>query len=779
MAVLTLLPLLTLIAGAVLVRFPPDRLLPVRHRAGSGAAAMATAASLLLLWAVRLSPDGRLRLTLSPWGEEVFQGGLALDVDLLAAAFVLLISGLAWLVMLSRQPDGAPATDALLGVAAAGILFVAAGRVPLGLVAGWLALDVAIFVAAGGGRRILLTGQLGLLLLLAGLAALPPGTAVLSRLTLTELAPTVRFLLLAAGMIRMGLYPLWWAIPRSRPNAQWASPVTRLVPTLAGLYLVLRVTELTWTGEGLNTTSLLPALIVVALCGLLSWLADDRAEALDWQVGHHAALVIMAATLGGSVGVALALLFLFDLVLAGAVLYASENVSRGLTSRTARWVAVASLAGLPPTLGFAGRWLLYRDLLFKNLIGVLLVMMIASTLADVALWDGLLGRRAGGAARRAVTAATAVMGTALLLIALRFEILQAALAALTGNSPPSPLGDMLAMIRNPLTAERAIGLLAAILLPPIISAVMAWRRRGAHAGMGEAAGHLRRALRLTAGGRLLAAGLMRGGAVLHAASGLRTGRRDMAWTLVAVVVAAAALLSAAGGGGEPSPPPGVLPAVFLIGAAVVSGTLLLSTNPAITLAALGTGYVLGAALLALVYAAEASALEPGAVPGSAAAIIAIIKLLSGLLVVGVLAISQLQAPLDRRLLASARRLRRINAPETARTERLFPALALAVALVISYGAQSTSLPPGVLPTVLLQAAMVLAAGGVLTVVFAQNALHLASGVLLSLIGFELVYTRLDPGLLITGALAAFQLLFALVAAHFVGQATPTEPQRRG
>jgi hypothetical protein len=66
----------------------------------------------------------------------------------------------------------------------------------------------------------------------------------------------------------------------------------------------------------------------------------------------------------------------------------------------------------------------------------------------------------------------------------------------------------------------------------------------------------------------------------------------------------------------------------------------------------------------------------------------------------------------------------------------------------------------------------LCAGGVLTAVFAGSSLRLAIGVLAALAGFELIYARIDPGLLITGGLAVFQMTFALVASLFLGPAPP-------
>jgi hypothetical protein len=185
------------------------------------------------------------------------------------------------------------------------------------------------------------------------------------------------------------------------------------------------------------------------------------------------------------------------------------------------------------------------------------------------------------------------------------------------------------------------------------------------------------------------------------------------------------------------------------------------------LGALGAGYFLTAAFLALLIGLESTDGATGA-----PAIVAAIKLMAGALVVGVLAIS-LQVPLDRHLSETAHRLRALGPENSTPTRRVMPTISLAIAVVISYGIHVVHLPQDILPDALLQSALILSAGGVLTLVFAVSSLHLACGVLMALVGFEMVYARLDPGLLVTGGLAAVQLMFAIVASHFVGSAGST------
>jgi hypothetical protein len=125
-----------------------------------------------------------------------------------------------------------------------------------------------------------------------------------------------------------------------------------------------------------------------------------------------------------------------------------------------------------------------------------------------------------------------------------------------------------------------------------------------------------------------------------------------------------------------------------------------------------------------------------------------------------------QTPVDRRLIQASERLaalRGISEP----SPRLVPGLAVVTAGVILFGVHSV-VAPKALSDAVLQPAVTLPAAGALTVVFARTPLRLAAGALAILTAFELAYARLDPGLVVTGGLAVFQLLFAIVASYFVG-----------
>jgi hypothetical protein len=149
-------------------------------------------------------------------------------------------------------------------------------------------------------------------------------------------------------------------------------------------------------------------------------------------------------------------------------------------------------------------------------------------------------------------------------------------------------------------------------------------------------------------------------------------------------------------------------------------------------------------------------------------VIALIKLVTGAFVLAIMASSTLEAEESAdRTTAATRRLASLQ-PSAPGGWGIVPALAILLGLVLVLGIKS-EVALDRLPDLILQSGLMLGVGGVVAVVLAREPLRLAVGTMLGVIAFELVYARLDPGLVVTGALAGFQLLFALVASYFVGE----------
>jgi len=184
---ITLVPMLALVAGALLCLRPPARLGSRYTYAVLAAVLLALAAALataVVLWRDR---PRSFHLSLSPWSGAIFQSDPALAVDATAAIVLVLLCLCCLVATLAAwsTPRGPAALGGPLLIGAASALMVAA-RTPLGLVSAWLLLDVALFFGARTRRRALLASHLGLLLVLAALIDLPPGGELIDPAELSD-----------------------------------------------------------------------------------------------------------------------------------------------------------------------------------------------------------------------------------------------------------------------------------------------------------------------------------------------------------------------------------------------------------------------------------------------------------------------------------------------------------------------------------------------------------------------------------------------------------------
>lgn len=769
--VITLAPSAALLAGVLLVLWAPPRLVRWQRELPWLAALLAVLmASGVVLAAQRVAP-APLELRLSTWSDVPLPAGPALWVDRMAALTMLLLCVVVFLGCLRARVDPGDPIAAMgpLVVASAAVLFVASACQLLGLVFAWLGLDVAIFLAAGHRKRSLLVSQLGLLLVLAGAVGIPVTSSTICVAQPGGLVSPWRDLLVLAGLVRIGLYPFWWSIPRTDPFQPWKGTAMRLVPTLAGAYLVLRVVQFSQVGEGPNTAGLVFALVAIVFGAFLTVLARHSTEEQDWATTVQAGLVCLAASYGGPVARAIALVIVLDLVIGRTAEFVF--LEAGLEGvRVARWsrnLAALSLAGVPPTLGFAGRWLLVRELVARRAIVSLGLVLLAAVLTTPRLLSGKVSSPRAAVVRRwrPITVLLAVLGSLAVLLGVGFAALEPLLVELASRGLSQPLGEVVSTFRQLLglsgspAAFEAVAVLAAVLVAPLLGFALqraGWPRRAAFSPAGRS---VKRGLLPTALIRRLLASVVRSGQAVLRRSGLAEARRTMAWTLLAVVLTGTAMivvLSPARRAPIELGTPTVLAALFFLAAAVITSILVLSRGVIAPLSALAAGYVLEAALLAVAGDLTATMIT-----------LAFIKLLVGAIVVGILVISLLQDPRHQRLAEAAQRMRVLRGPAVEGQNRILPALAVLVGLVLSYGLHSSSLAE-TLPDAVLHPAAALIAGGLLSLVFARSALRIVVGVLLALVGFELIYARLDAGLVVTGGLAAFQLLFAIVASSFVG-----------
>lgn len=227
----------------------------------------------------------------------------------------------------------------------------------------------------------------------------------------------------------------------------------------------------------------------------------------------------------------------------------------------------------------------------------------------------------------------------------------------------------------------------------------------------------------------------------------------MAWTLLAGLATGLAFLVPPATSAE-APPAGGWSSVIVADA--VAAAMVLGPAPAVSLAALAAGYALvGVKLFVL-----------GAGVAGPAVVLGVTKLVAGAVVVAILTLSATQTRGMRSAGAARRALAALRGHASVDHDRGLAGICLAIALLAALGIPSATLTEH-LPLSALRVALGLIAGGVLTAVFARTALRVACGVLLALCGFDLVYAHIEPGLLITGALAVFHIAYAMVVTAFV------------
>ena len=763
---LTIAPAALLALGAIFAWRAPSADERLGRLAAPAMAAAAFAAALAGAWVVYTDPTGgATALTLSPWAgaaRSAFSGSPVLQLDGLTVISLVLLTSLSLLAAIRGAADDDPAALAVpLAVAAASAILVAGTRSPLGLVAGWIALDVTIGFAAGGGRASLLAGQFGLLLLLAGLSGLPFDAV---RIGSESPVPSElrRILLTAACMVRAGVWPIWWAVPRSIGEASWRSLTTRGGPTIAGLTLALMLAELSGLGSGVSIATVAPGLIALAAGAMLAFTAPDRATCIDWRIAALTGLVLVAAGLADPVGQAIGIVLLGHLVLVTAISYGAEGLGRHGLARAARMLGAAGILGLPPTLSFAGRWLLFDQLVVREAAFAVIVVFVSTALIVAPMrpeWvpPPPIRRHAG-----VFGAAMLVVGILGLLAGSFFSLLGPPLESATGVALPSPLLLMASTswLRAPAPVIVAVATPIALILG---AAPLGWalrrlaRTRQSHGALTRAGDVLRRAGPLSYAPRAVVAT----GEAIHARPGIAGGRRAMAFTFTSAVAIGGAVLSGASTGPAMVGSTEVPLWPVLVATAIIA-LLLLPRPPAARLAALLATHVLVAVL----------SIAAGVPP-----ILVVLTASVGVLVVGMIAISVMQAPIDRRLLAAARRLSELRGLDSEIGDRLIPSFAVGVIAIAALGYSGgtlDSLGPEV--AMVLRPTAILVAGGILMVIFASTALEVAVGVLVALAGAELVYAALDHGLIVTGALAGFQLLLAVVISFFVGLSPPRSPR---
>jgi multicomponent Na+:H+ antiporter subunit A len=335
------------------------------------------------------------------WTPAVLFGvGLGYRADSLSIGLALATSGVALIAIASgglfadsdeeyAHPYGA------LFLVLAGALSVVLSADLVTLCLSWGLLDLGVLgltalahdgeEASRAGLRVLVVNFLAGVALLAALLVLERQGEAFS-FQGTPLPTWVVSLMMIAGLLRLGLYPAFVALP-SRVAMKLPSLILwQTVPVVVGGYVVARALSLTAVASlpGRELTLLLGSLSIF-LSPFPLWferrLRSIAAFIVLSQVGHIALAAAIAAPYSAaiiasmSVGLVLALILFF---VSRATAQDASPRPQDVWRRCCVLVAFASLAGTPLTIGFVSRQLLYRSLLESNLAPLVLISLVAN-----------------------------------------------------------------------------------------------------------------------------------------------------------------------------------------------------------------------------------------------------------------------------------------------------------------------------------------------------------------------------------------------------------------
>ena len=364
-----LVPVLILMVGAaiagIVARFRPPRERDALALLMAGGACVC---------ALLLTHHPASRIVISPWQSlTLFESQLAYTTKGLAAPFALLtgLVCLAIVLSLSKWQRGNDDNGdrllypAVFAVSAAGLSFVYSANL-ITLCLTWAFLDLSLlFLVVGQKRNQAASGTQGRALMLSSLTGM---SLVVAALLLDGhgLSPVlVPSLLLVAALVRVSFYPMhFWMLT----DAETGLPANALLQTVSiatGLSLLARLQEfssqgLPYQSQLIHISSL--ALLATALC---AWTEQDRRKAISCVAINQVALTVLSVAVAGPQAQSSLLWSAISLALCLSLLnlWLPERVGRyGLWSKVPVSLVIASLMGLPFTMGFLGRIALYRSL---------------------------------------------------------------------------------------------------------------------------------------------------------------------------------------------------------------------------------------------------------------------------------------------------------------------------------------------------------------------------------------------------------------------------------
>jgi len=367
------------------------------------ARAIAILATLLALWSALQLPADATPATLWSWEPvQDLHVGLTVRVDDLGRWLAQVALALALVIFVAQ---GSPRTrDYAWRLVALGAFVQLVFCLDLiAFLASWIILDVALFVGLAGhadeaDARVLVVSLAGSLVVTLALfwAILNvgpfEGALLFTRASPILLEDRVLGMFLLAAVFRLTLYPFHLRFRHAAAEPPPMAALGHLLPLLAGFYLLARLYTLA-SGEmpGLSGVQALGTLSLLA-GAVLVWRSHEPRKQLSYAFLSQAGGLVMVLTLGSPEAITAVLVSLVNLVLVASALFVQvDDPGPGRFGRVWLLVPLASLAGVPPLLGFWGQWMRYNVLLEWNQPGLLILSLGCHASVTIALlrtlWD--------------------------------------------------------------------------------------------------------------------------------------------------------------------------------------------------------------------------------------------------------------------------------------------------------------------------------------------------------------------------------------------------------
>jgi len=365
-----LAPVLISMLGAAITKIA-DRFMPSRER--DALALLMAGGSFVSTLLLAYQPASHV--VISPWHPlTLFESQLAYTTEGLAAPFALLISLVCSAVVLSlskwrRESDDYTESSlypAIFIASAAGLSFIYSASL-ITLCLSWAFLDLSLlFLVVSQGRNQAASDAQGRALTMSSLTGL---SLVVAALLLDgyALSPALALsLLLLAALVRASFYPMhFWMLT----DAEMELPANNLLQTISiatGLSLLARLQGFSPQGLPYQSQLIVISSLALLATALSAWAEQDRHRAVSWVALNQVSLAVLSvAVVGQSESALLWLAVSLALCLSLLNLWPPEpgRVGRyGVWLKVPTGLAIASLMGLPFTMGFVGRIALYRSL---------------------------------------------------------------------------------------------------------------------------------------------------------------------------------------------------------------------------------------------------------------------------------------------------------------------------------------------------------------------------------------------------------------------------------